>query len=135
MPWEVNPMIRFLAIIAIIGAFCYFGYKILFAPQTATDRTQQGVAMMFISATMADDKAKIEGICEPAAAANAVNVSKELRPLLADDSGLSWQKVRPASGGQDAIQAQISGKGKILIVEVNQHGDSWKIQSVGLAAI
>lgn len=128
-------MIRFLAIIAIIGAFCYFGYTILFAPQTATDHSQQGVAMMFISAAMANDKAKIESICEPSAAANAVNVGNELRPLLADNSGLSWQKVRPASGGEDAIQAQISGKGRILIVEVNKHGESWKIQSVGLAAI
>lgn len=128
-------MIRFLVIIAVIGAFCYFAYTILFAPQTATDHSQQGVAMMFISATMANDNAKIESICEPTASANAVRVAGELRPLLADDAGLSWQKVRPASGGEDAIQAQIAGKGRILIVEVNKHGESWKIQSVGLASI
>lgn len=128
-------MIRFLVIVAILAGVGYLGYSFLFAPQTATDGTQQGVAMMFISASMADDKAKIESICEPSAAANAVSVGNELRPLLADNSGLSWQKVRPASGGEDAIQAQISGKGRILIVEVNKHGESWKIQSVGLASL
>ncbi len=127
-------MIRFLVIIAVIGAFCYFAYTILFAPQTATDHSQQGVAMMFISATMANDNAKIESICEPTPRPTP-SASPASWPLAGGRFGSFLAEGAPGQRRRGRHPGPDRGQGRILIVEVNKHGESWKIQSVGLASI
>ncbi|MCE5228738.1 hypothetical protein LLG95_03975 [bacterium] len=122
-------MVRFLVILVVVGVFGYLGYSIVI--NAPSDRTVQGIAQLYVRATIDNDKSRIEMICEPGVSGYALGVAGQLRPLLGGNPSLNWQSRQPRIG-QRAISAPISGRGRTLVVEVNKHGRSYRIAAVGL---
>ncbi len=117
-------------LVLVIGSV--FAWKALTKPSVPTADTPIGAAKIFIRAALDNNVARINEVTVPGAQAQAAQVAEQLRGLLESDTLLPWQKVE-SNSGKHAVQATISGKGRVLVLEFTKEGEMYRITTVGLA--
>lgn len=84
-----------------------------------------GMAGVFVEAARKGDDARIGEMCEPLSRAETLQVAHQLA-TLSFNTPLVWQAMKPEKG-EGAIVAQLTGAGKMLVIEWNRHNKSYRI--------
>ncbi|MEN6625108.1 MAG: hypothetical protein ABFD69_02650 [Candidatus Sumerlaeia bacterium] len=127
-------MVRFLLILGIMGVFGYFGYTIVEMQRAPRPTSPVGAARIFVRAAMKNDQAGMNWICERGVAARSVVAAQEIRNLVRSESDLRWQYTK-AFTGQRAISAVVADSGRLIVIEVNQHGEEFRIAAVSMPSM
>jgi len=113
----------------------YMAYQYIVEDATTPKPTSvKGAAGVYIRAAMSGDHLKVEAISDDDAKDHNVQTAEELRQVLDSNSVLEWQKSKPQYG-DDALQAVIQGKGRLLLIELKKVGDEYRVCHADLAVI
>jgi hypothetical protein len=125
---------KWVLVLIVIAGAVYFWMKSQSGGPAGPPDTPMGVCNYFIDAARAGDMAKIDSVTLPEKQATARRIAGELQSLWPDGLIMKWQNTDPTLGADHAYTGQITGRGKMLVVEIKDEGSSqYKIFNVVLA--
>lgn len=121
-----------LGIVLVVGLGVYkFG---VYDAQNPQPTSPQGVAGYFIKMAVAGDDAQLGALCNGAAFPKLQGVARQVAQVVPPDFVPLWQSTKPTCGSH-AFTAQVTGKGKMLVIEVRQEDGRSLICEAALADI
>jgi hypothetical protein len=119
-----------MIIAAVIGGLMY--YTICVEPNQGATDTPYGVSRLFLEASRESDFDRLLAVTEAGAARDVRKTAVRVESFAMGEDWIPvWQRIEPQSA-DDAWACQVTGKGQILVVEVNWVDDRPLIHSARL---
>lgn len=108
----------FLVLLVLVGGFAAYKYFGKSDPNALPD-SPMGAMNAFVGAAVAGDYGRVEALSLSAEKAQLVASAKQMNEIIPPGLGFQWQAAKPSKGTK-AFQAQVTGKSKMLVMELDE---------------